>query len=750
MNPGTTLLFAAFGAAGASLAAYLLAWSGAGGARRLARTLYIGMTLSLAAASILLMAAILSDDFSFPYVADYSSRATPLLYKVSAFWGGQEGTLLLWTLFQAAAGVLVLRRKDDWESPVMSFLLITQILLLVPLLALKPFQTAPPPPDGAGLNPLLIDPWMAIHPPIVFIGYAGFAIPFAFALAALARREPDAWIPRVLPWVSLSILSLGLGLFIGGFWAYKVLGWGGYWGWDPVENSSLAPWLVAAALVHGLLIQRATGALKRTNFALAGMAYVLVLYATFMTRSGVLASFSVHSFADRGLHTPLLVAIAVAAGLTAALLLMRWRWLKAPDLSWRISLPAALALGMALLLAATALLVVGTSWPILSGLSGRPASPGPGFYNRTSLPVGIGMAALLVAAPLMTWAGSTWRDLLRRIAPGLAAGILAAALPWALGVTPRGGFPVLLLLAAAVGALVASLTRVARQIGSSPLATGAGIAHAGLALMFIGIVATSAFDRTEPVTLQAGRAHKVFDRELTLRRYVPGPGDEAHFEIDVVPASGSPYVAAPIMFRDSRRDTIIARPHIERGLLGDLYIAPVSHHPPAGPESSLTLVKNIAQPWGPSTFAFRRFESHSEDGGGLSVGAVVDVTQNGRTEAMTLLLRMSPGGAESAQIPIPMSDGPTARLAGMQVESGAIRVILNDPKAAATPESLALDVSTKPLVNALWLGILLVSAGSAVATAHRVREEKRTTDAAAARWPAKAHFRGVSRAAAPR
>lgn len=746
MNIGTICILTAFGSGGAALVAYLAAWSGHASARRLARALFALMTASLAVASIVLMAAVFGDDFSLKYVADYSSRDLPLLYKLSAFWGGQEGTLLLWSLLQAALGLIVLLRRDDWEPSVMSFLMVPQLFLMLLLVKSRPFQVIPPPPDGAGLNPLLQDPWMAIHPPIVFLGYAALVLPFAFSLAALARREADAWVPRVLPWVLVSLLTLGLGLFIGGFWAYKVLGWGGYWGWDPVENSSLAPWLVATALLHGILTQKTTGGLRRTNLILAALSYELVIFATYMTRSGVLANFSVHSFTDAGLNNYLVASMAVCAALPAILLAKSWRSMKSPALDWRLGLPAVMSLGMILLLAGTALLVVGTSWPILSGLAGTPSSPAPAFYNTTSLPIGLALAGLLGAAPLMTWIPTTWRQLLSRTAPGLAAGIIVAVLPGAFGRSPRGGPLVLLLLAAAVAALVASGIRVARQMRHAPLMTGAGIAHAGLALMFIGIVTTSAFDRKESVSLTSGEPREVMGHRFTLKQYLPGgEGMEPHFEVDVVPASGDPFVARPIMFRDARRDTTIARPHIERHLLSDLYIAPVSYKQAEGAEKRVDLVRDAPQSWGPIEITFRKFQSHSPDAGSLSVGALVDVTRDGRTEPTTLLFTMGSTGTNSPWVPLPLAEGASGRLDGMQVETGTIHVSLKDPSVLASPETLALDVSSKPFVNALWAGILLVALGSAVATAQRLREEKVRAEA-----PQKVTIRPAARAAAPK
>lgn len=720
MNTGALATFAAFGAAGAGLAAYIAAWSGNRPAVRLARIFFSVMTACLAFASILLMGAILSDDFSIVYVTNYSARALPALYKISAFWAGQEGTILLWGLFQGIIGLFVIKRKDEWESPVMSFLLVPQTLLLLLLVKVQPFRTAPPPMDGQGLNPLLQDPWMAIHPPIVFLGYAALVAPFAFALAALAMKRTDSWVPAVVPWVLVSVTTLGIGLFIGGYWAYKVLGWGGYWGWDPVENSSLAPWLAVSALIHGLLTQRAKGSLVRTNLVLGTLAYVLALYSTYLTRSGVLANFSVHSFADGGLNTYLIVMLVVTTGLSAVMLAARWRSIKAPALDWSLSLGTFMALGILFLMLGTALLVIGTSWPIVSTLAGSPASPGPGFYNRVSLPIGLGIIALLTAAPLMGWGPAFKNRLLRQVAPGVTIGLLAAALPLAFGLRPKGGLVVLLLLAGAVAALTACLIRLGRQIRTNPLGTGAAISHAGLALMFVGIVTTSAFDRMESTTLVMGEPREIMGHRMTLKGYVPDePGMEPHFEIETVSSKGKGFTATPIMFRYAGGTKIMARPYIERSLLGDLYIAPVSYRPEEPSAQRITLVKNRAMEWGDLELTFRQFQSHATDGTAMRVGALVDVARGEETDQVTLVLTAGPEGPVSDWVDLPFAEGVAAKLDGMQVEAGAIHVTLRRPTESTQLATLAVDVSNKPLVNALWIGMVLVGAGAGLAAYHR-------------------------------
>ncbi len=244
--------------------------------------------------------------YDIKYVYDYSSADLELRFRVAAMWAGQPGSFVLWALWGLLAAQLLIRRTRHAEPYVLSVFMLLQAALLTFMLMRNPFvpYTDPTtgaamfPPDGKGLNELLHNPWMVIHPPILFTGYALLAVPFAFALAGLWRRDYDGWARQALPWTLAGWSFLGLALLLGGYWAYETLGWGGYWGWDPVENSALVPWLTATALLHALLVQRTSGGFRRASFALAILTYLLVFYATFLTRTGVLSSFSVHSFGE--------------------------------------------------------------------------------------------------------------------------------------------------------------------------------------------------------------------------------------------------------------------------------------------------------------------------------------------------------------------------------------------------------------------------------------------------------------------
>ncbi|HYM82309.1 MAG TPA: cytochrome c biogenesis protein CcsA, partial [Candidatus Limnocylindria bacterium] len=293
-NLGQQLAWIAFLAALGAGLAFMAAAGGRDGAWGPARALFVVQWVALLSATVFLWRILFTHQFQYQYVASYSSQSMPPHYVYAAFWGGQEGTFLLWALITCTLGLVMIRGRHALVRPAMFFLNLPLVMLTLVTVIRGPFLIFPGgrvPIDGQGLNPLLQDPWMTIHPPVLFTGFSSLVAPFAIAMAGMLRRDYDGWIKPVLPWTVFSTGILATGFIMGGVWAYKVLGWGGYWGWDPVENGSLIPWLSNIALLHGLLVQRVTGSLRRTNFFLAITSYVLVLYASFLTRSGVLADF---------------------------------------------------------------------------------------------------------------------------------------------------------------------------------------------------------------------------------------------------------------------------------------------------------------------------------------------------------------------------------------------------------------------------------------------------------------------------
>src|ERR671936_2835027 len=317
----------------ALVAGSFAAWKGRRRLAESAQNALLGSFAATAVATVVLLAALARHDFSFRYVAEHTSRELPLGYTLTAFWGGQEGSLLLWLLVlcgYSVAAVLTVRRAGRevlaWVVPTLG-LVGTFFALLLAFVA-SPFATQLAPADGAGLNPSLQNPYMAIHPPMLYLGYVGLTVPFAFAIGALlARRTDERWIVATRRWTLAAWAFLGVGQLLGAHWAYVEVGWGGYYAWDPVENAALMPWLASTAFLHSVMVQEKKGMLKIWNMLLVILAFCLSLFGTFLTRSGILNS--IHSFTESTLGPWFLGFISIVTVFSLALVYLRLPSLRA-------------------------------------------------------------------------------------------------------------------------------------------------------------------------------------------------------------------------------------------------------------------------------------------------------------------------------------------------------------------------------------------------------------------------------------
>jgi cytochrome c-type biogenesis protein CcmF len=700
---------------------------------RVFRWSYQAMTVCLAFASTLLMMAILVHDFRFDYVIGYSSRDLPLLYLISSFWAGQQGTFLLWALLAALVGY-PLFRKGGWEPaavataylPTVGFLL---VLMLDP--GGNPFRLAQHvPPDGRGLNMLLQDPWMASHPPLVFLGYAAMAVPAALAMVSLFKRRDDGWLVPALRWSLLAYLGLGAGIVLGGFWAYKVLGWGGYWGWDPVENASLVPWLAVTALIHGLVVQKGSGALRRSNWILALAGYVLVLYATFLTRSGVLADFSVHSFPAGTIFRLLVGVLLVTLAASIWGLARRFRS-RGSAIETAVSWPLVISVAVGLFIASGLFVLIGTSWPMISTWFGTASSMGPPFYNRVSLPLYITLFGLLAVAPFLGWRNAPARAWLVRVVPALVAATVGTAGALALGARGVGA---LALFFVAVAALTSNIIRFAQVARARLLFTGAALAHIGFALMFVGIVASSAWGVTERVDLPLGRPVEAVDRILTFRGHVDGSEPQDRWRVAVQrpgEAETPTFVGMFMIEGNGGEDQVFRRPAILRSVAGDLYVAPLGLDESGAGAKTVDLARGEPAPYGEGSLTFLGFETEqTESGHGMTFTAHVEVRRGEEREVVDLPFGMVDGRLGGSRVPVESVPGTTLAMQQLSVEQGMIRVRVENPSAAS--QVLVAEVSTKPLIGFLWAGTLFLGLGCTVAVVRRVRETQPATSEASA------------------
>ena len=711
------------------VAAFVLGLGWARGRRdweRPFRWAYGGMTGLLVVASILLYRAILTHDFRFEYVIGYTSRDLDPVYLWSAFWGGQEGTYLLWALFAAGFGYLLIR--GTWQRPaVMAAWTGTVGVLLFFMMNRHgdPFRLAATvPPDGRGLNPLLQDPWMAAHPPIVFLGYAAMTVPAVLAWVAAIRRDESTWAPIALRWALTAFLVLGTGIIMGGIWAYKVLGWGGFWGWDPVENASLIPWIVSAALIHGLLVQQSTKGLRLSNLLLAMAGYILVLYATFLTRSGVLADFSVHSFPKGSIYGWLLGAI-IASLVVSAFALARRRARDEAPMESRLAWPLVLSTSIVVLAVSALLVLIGTSWPILSSAFGKPSTPTAPFYNQVNLPLYVILLAALGLGPFLAWVPLPPRLWLRRLIPSLAVALLGTAAAVALGGRGVGSIVLFFFALLALASNVARLIEVGRR---RALQIGAPLAHAGFALMFGAPGAGEAGYRAAELRRPSGPPQSAFGHTLTYEGFVEGSEPEDLWAVRVQNRAGRETTTALTMYQ-MENGQIFKKPAILRQAGGDLYISPISLDVERGGGGArLTLVKGEPLQGDGVTYTFLRYDMSQADGmtggGGMRVDAIVRVERSGRADTLSLPLQVAGGGMQGMPVPVPGLGGSTLTFERMSVESASIQLLLSRPaeEAKGQPEALLVETSVKPFLWVLWLGTGLLIAGCILAVIRRTVE----------------------------
>jgi cytochrome c-type biogenesis protein CcmF len=742
--PGVAAIWSALIAGLASAITYLRVDRGRRDLLPLARTLYTAFAVSVVATAAILMTLLLQHRFDVSYVNSYSALDLPLHFLISTLWAGQEGSFLLWCFWGSLIGLFVWRSAKEQEAPVMVVYLATFLGIIAILCKQSPFKLLPPPApvDGVGLNPLLQDPWMVIHPPVMFLGFASLSVPFAFAIAAMWKKRWDGWITRALPWALLTFLTLGTAILMGGYWAYKTLGWGGYWGWDPVENTSLVPWLFTAALVHGMFLQRARKRHRKVNLLLACVAYATILYGTFLTRSGVLADFSVHSFIDLGITGWLVGILGTFIGLSVVLIAWRWRSIpKADDEEPPLlSRGVFFILGIAVFCALATVILLGTSAPILTRLGGTPSQVQTSFYGKTTTPAGFLLVLLAGLVPFVGWKGETGRGLLRNSRRSLLVAAVLTVAAYALGAhRPE----TLLLLFTAFFAADMNLRAVIRKAGNGKFGGAGGyLAHVGVGIMLAGVVVSGAYAVSTRVNLPLNVPKKVGDTTLTFLRLVPGAGDRKQaMEVRVEPAGGKPFYAYPKMYENSKTGQLMVNPAIRNSPVMDLYIAPQQYQPAQAESVGLEvrLVKGTTTSVEGSGFTFRDFNADRAAmlRGEQKILVLTDLTitpPDGSTHDVTLryVFHLDTREAEAEDVAIPGFANGKMRVLAVSPNDGSVVLRLvgvsknpADEFQAATVESLSVDVTRKPLIALVWGGFYVMMAGGLLAFVKRSGEARR-------------------------
>lgn len=502
-------------------------------ARPAAQTVF----LLLAIAFVILAWSFYSNDFSVLYVAEHSNSQMPVIYRLGAVWGGHEGSLLLWIFLLSTWTFLVAQLSKSLDEFMVARvigvlgLVITGLLLFV-LMTSNPFERLlPAAQDGRSLNPLLQDPGLVFHPPMLYMGYVGFSVAFAFAIASLLSGRLDAaWARWSRPWTTAAWVFLTLGIALGSWWAYYELGWGGWWFWDPVENASFIPWLVGTALLHSLAVTEKRGGFKSWTVLLAITAFSLSLLGTFLVRSGVLTS--VHAFATdpkRGIFILIFLVLVVGSSLT----LYAWRAPKS-TLGGKFSLTSRetfILLGNVFLVVSAASVLLGTLYPLLiDALHLGKISVGPPYFNSVFVPIMIPLLVLMGVGPWTSWKNSNLLDVIKRLwIAALVAVIAAALIPFAMGEFTWLSSLGFLLAFWVIASGVLQIIRQAKAGKPTRSFIGMQVAHLGIAVFVIGVTMVGAYQEEKDVRMLAGESVSVGGYQIQLQSVnaVPGPNYKA-------------------------------------------------------------------------------------------------------------------------------------------------------------------------------------------------------------------------------
>jgi cytochrome c-type biogenesis protein CcmF len=538
---GRAALFVCFGlAVYAAIAGF---WGAHTRRRRLSRSAQnalVAAFVSAAVATGVLLVALVSSDFSFTYVSAFTSRELPLAYKLTALWGGQEGSLLLWLLVltgYSAAAVLLDRKAGRelvvWVVPVLGVVAVFFSMLLV--FVASPFDTELAPADGRGLNPSLQSPYMQAHPPMLYLGYVGLTVPFAFAMGALlSGRTDERWIIATRRWTLAAWLFLGVGQLLGAKWAYEEVGWGGYYAWDPVENAALMPWLAATAFLHSVMVQEKKGMLKVWNMLLVILAFTLSLFGTFLTRSGVLNS--IHSFTESSIGPWFLGFICFVVASSLALLFKRLPLLRSKTkLESLVSREATFLYNNLLLVALCLTILWGVTFPILSdAVRGEAVTVGRPYYDFFLRAFGLPLLLLMGIGPLIAWRRASLSSLKRVFfgptAFALAVGVMLIAVGAGSSVPGLIAYTFSAFVAATIVLEFARGTAARRTLSGETVPRafasliarnrrryGGYVVHAAIVLLAIGIAGSSAYNTSRSARLGQGQSLKVRDYTLVYR-----------------------------------------------------------------------------------------------------------------------------------------------------------------------------------------------------------------------------------------
>lgn len=803
---GSIVLTLALASSVLAMVMYFLNYRGNSNTLNYGRLFYHIMSMLVIIASTYLLYAILTHQYQFKYIYSYSNSDLPLGLLMATFYAGQEGSFMLWLLLTAIVGLILqsyTSKRGDLEPRVMAvFTLATSFLLLMVSPMFKdPFAYIWSTPVfldlkninsaflqlpfinnflfsdnstgqhfikmdsdlysqlsaagvsinefirfGKGLNPLLQNFWMQIHPPILFIGFSMATVPFTFAIAALMKNDYSEWVKQSLPWVISGAGVLGLGIMLGGYWAYGVLGWGGYWAWDPVENSSLVPWLVGVASIHTLLAQKKgqsvgkhkIGKYAKTNLVLCIMTYVLVLYSTFLTRSGVLGDASVHSFVAPGELVYLFLVIFISSFMLLGFGFIAYRWnslnAEIDHEESLLSRELSLFTASVVLIASSIIVLVGTSAPIFG------QTVHISFYDEMHIPIAIIIGFLNGLSLLLKWKHTDGKEIIKKSLFSGVSSVILTILIIVFGAVYD--LMMILLTLSASFALIVNGEIAFKIIKGNKKMLGAYVSHIGIALFILGVIGSSVYDKEVDIDLVKNQPKETLGRTLTFLGFEPiEDGKKFAFLIDVKKGNKSAIVK-PVMYVSEFNNSLMREPDIITGWTSDFYVSPLGYedggsgdsHGHAHQHFDVGKGNSIEFEGAKITFVDYIYDdatmSAMMSGGDFELAVDLKVEYQGKSYNVYPALKSDTGNRFYTNKELPEVN--------LKIElenldaSGTIRLALSnledtDSQTITTSkaEILSVTASTKPFVNLVWIGIIVLTLGFFVAAARRTGESQK-------------------------
>jgi cytochrome c-type biogenesis protein CcmF len=725
---------------------------------------YHSMTFGIILMSLALLLLIINHQYQYTYVFGNSSNELSFGYLLSSFYAGQEGSFLLWALFLAIIGVFLMyySRKHNCDPQLMGTYAFILSFFLILIINKSPFdklwETYPDairigaipknmnvfmlsgnswaiiPPDGSGLNPLLQNFWMQIHPPILFLGFTLMAVPFVFTISALIHRNYINWIKIAIPWILLSSSVLGLGIILGGFWAYETLGWGGYWGWDPVENSSLIPWLISIALVHTTYTQRKTNGLVKTNLFLSIISFLLIIYSTFLTRSGVLQDSSVHSFTQPGTIVYLLLLFFLLAFLLlgVGLFVLRLKDISSTKIEFTLlSRESFLTIGSILIIISSIIIFAGTSYPLISK-----SSVDISFYNKWNLPLAILITFFNALSLILKWKHNNLKEVLRKSFVYLILSVSFTIVGIFIGVKD---LIYIFLIWGSLFALCINIEKILKVIKNKPLKTGSFLSHIGLSLLLIGIVGSARYDRTINIQLPLNESVSAFGQKFTyIGQESFENGKKTYFNVKVDRSDGDSYILKPLMFFNQMNNGVMKVPDIKGTIFKDLYFSPKGIESQDNKQNSkvIEFEKGQKQHIADYNISFLSYETSESATKQMRMGEEFSFIakflieyKDGTTDTIYLKTNYNSQGYS----PIPqitkdnLSELSLIKISVVPEISTKAQILFRDFSKQGkniNSEILIADISIKPLIAFLWIGSILIIFGLFIAIKKRIEELK--------------------------